>query len=46
MNKIWKRLGLLKTFDTVEKTWFAKRARHIGIQSANYFVTSGTFKMF
>jgi len=38
MNKIWKRLGLLKTFDTVEKTWLAKSARFSGIQSVNYYV--------
>jgi len=40
MHKIWKRLGLLKTFDTVEKTWLAKRARLSGIHSVNYYVTS------
>jgi len=27
MNKIWKRFGLLKMFDTMEKTWLAKSAR-------------------
>jgi len=41
MYKMWKRLGLLKTFDTVEKTWLAKSARFNGIQSVNYYVTSG-----
>jgi len=40
MYKIWKRLGLLKTFDTVEKTWLAKSARLSGIRSVNYYVTS------
>jgi len=33
MNKIWKRLDLLETFDTVEKTWLAKSTRLSGIQS-------------
>jgi len=45
MCKIWKRLGLLKTFDTVEKTWLAKSARLSGIQSVNYYVTSFLFKV-
>jgi len=31
---------MLKTFDTVEKTWLAKSARLSGIQSINYYVTS------
>jgi len=39
MYKIWKRVGLLKTFDTVEKTWLAKNARLSGIQSVNCYVT-------
>jgi len=38
MNKIWKRFGLLKTFDTVEKTWLAKSARLSGIPSVNCYV--------
>jgi len=38
MNKIWKRFGLLKTFDTVEKTWLAQSARLSGIQSVNCYV--------
>jgi len=33
--KIWKRLGFLKTFDTLERTWFAKNARPSGIQSVD-----------
>jgi len=33
MYKIWKRLGLLKTFDTLEKTWLAKNAILNGIQT-------------
>ena len=33
MYKIWKRLGLLKMFDTVEKAWLAKSARLSGTQS-------------
>jgi len=32
---------LLKTFDTLEKTWLAKSARLNGIQSVNYYVMSG-----
>jgi len=40
MYKIWKRLGFLKTFDTVEKTCLAKRARLSGIQSVNYYIMS------
>jgi len=45
MYKIWKKLGLLKTLDTVEKTWLAKSARlsHSGIQSVNYYLTSVFF---
>jgi len=39
--KYGKRLGLLETFDTVEKTWLAKSARLSGIQSVKYYVTSG-----
>jgi len=35
---MWKRIGLLKTFDTLEKTWFAKNARPSGIQSVNCYV--------
>jgi len=31
MYKILKRFGLLKTFDTVEKTWLAKNSRLSGI---------------
>jgi len=46
MHKIWKRLGLLKTFDTVEKTWLAKSARLSGIQNGNYCITSGFVKVF
>ena len=46
MCKIWKRLGLLKTFDTVEKTWLAKSASLSGIQSVNYYVTSGFLRCF
>jgi len=41
MNKILIRLGLLQTFDTVEKTWLAQSARLIVIQSVNWYVTSG-----
>jgi len=44
MYKIWKTLGLLKTFETVEKTWLAKSARLGGIQIVNYYVTSGFLK--
>jgi len=44
MYKIGKRLGLLKTFDTVEETWLAESAGLSGIQSVNYYVTSGFFK--
>ena len=40
MYKIWKRLGLRKTFDTVEKTWLSKSTSLSGIQSVNYNVTS------
>jgi len=40
MYKIWKRFGLLKTFDTVEKAWLAKSARLSGVQNVNYYVTS------
>jgi len=43
MYKIWKRLGLVKTFDTVEKTWLAKSARLSGIQNVNYYVMSVLF---
>jgi len=43
MYKSWKKLDLLKTFDTVEKTWLAKSARLKGIQSVNYYVTSAFF---
>jgi len=39
MNKIWKRLGLLKTLDTVEKTKLA-------MQSVNYYVTSFFWRCF
>jgi len=46
VNKIWKRLGLLKTFDTVEKTWLAKSDRLSGIQSVNYYVMSGFLMSF
>jgi len=46
MYKTWERLGLLKTFNTMEKTWLAKSARLNGIQSINYYVTSGFFKVF
>ena len=46
MNKIWERLGLLKNFDTVEKTWLAKSARLTGIQSVNHYVTSVFFRCF
>jgi len=46
MYKIWKWLGLLKMFDTKEETWLAKRARLSGIQSVNYYVTSGFLKVF
>jgi len=46
MYKIWKRLRLMKTFDTVEKTWLAKSARLNGIQSVNYYVTSGFLRCF
>jgi len=46
MNKIWKRFGLLKTFDTVEKTWLAKSARLSGIPSVNCYVTSGFLRCF
>jgi len=35
MHKIWKRLVLLETLDAVEKTWLAKSAILIGIQSVN-----------
>jgi len=41
MYEIWKRLGVLKMFDTMEKTWLAKSARLSGIHSVNYYVTSG-----
>jgi len=34
---------LLKTFDTVEKTWLVKSARLSGIQSVKYYVKSGCF---
>jgi len=46
MYKICKRLGLLKTFDTVERTWLAKSTRLSGIQSVNYYVKSGFFEVF
>jgi len=46
MNKIWKRLGLLETFETMEKTWLPKSGRLSVIQSVNYYVTSGFFKVF
>jgi len=46
MYKIWKRLGLLKTFDTGEKTWLAKSARLNGIQHGNYYITPGFVKVF
>ena len=46
MYKIWKRLGLLKTFDTVEKIWLAESARLSCIQSVNYYVTLGFFEVF
>jgi len=32
-------MGLLKTFDTVEKTWLAKNAGLSDVQSVNYYVT-------
>jgi len=41
MNKNWKRLGLLETFDTVERTWLARSARLSIIQRVNYYATSG-----
>jgi len=41
MNKIWKKLDLLETFETVEKTWLAKSARLSDIQNVNFYVTSG-----
>jgi len=40
MYKIWKRLGLLKTFDPVKKTWLAENVRLRDIQNVNYYVTS------
>ena len=43
MYKIWNKLGLLKTFETVEKTWLAKSTRLSGIQNVNYYVTSALF---
>jgi len=48
MNKIWKRLGLLQTFDsnTVEKTWLAENARLSGIKSVNCYVTSDFLRCF
>jgi len=46
MHKIWNKIGLLKTFDTMKKTWLAKSARLSGIQSVNYYITSGFFKVF
>jgi len=46
MYKIWKTLHLMKTFDTVEKTWLATSARLSGIQSVDYYVTSSFFKVF
>jgi len=33
MYKIWKRLGLLKTSDTVEKTWLAKLASSVAFKA-------------
>ena len=46
MYTIWKRLGLLKTFDILEKTWLAKSARLSGIQSVNHYITSSFLKCF
>jgi len=47
MYKIWKRLGLQETFDTVEKTWLAKSAGLSGIhQSVNCYATSGFLRCF
>jgi len=39
MYKIWKTLDLLKTFDTVEKTWLAKSTKLSGIQRFNYVMS-------
>jgi len=39
MYKIWKRLVLLKAFDTVENTGFAKNASLSSIQSFNHYIT-------